>query len=127
MLTPLLLTQLGQCPDCHATVETAFIVTLPIASEDHVVVVDGEPFKRWGFANALINWRELVERSGIYENFADSNMGFRLTRTDRTFDPETNEYTLEVRRIEVPLSQNTPYCCVLTFLLFYLLLGGAPG
>ena len=116
---------LGQCLDCHATVETAFIVILPIASEDHVVFVDGEPYKRWGFANALINWSELVERSGIYENFAETNMGFRLTRTDHTFDPETNEYTQEVRRIEAGLATLKNYC-VLTVLLFACS-GGALG
>ena len=95
---------LRQCQGCHPTVEEAFIARLPIVSDDHIMYVDGEPYNRWGFATALINWRQLVTRSGIYESFAQSNMGFRLTRTDRVFDDEKNEYVEEV-------SPNHLYVC----------------
>lgn len=87
---------LRQCQDCHPTVEEAFIARLPIVSPDHQMIVDGETYDRWGFATALINWKQLVERSGIYESFQNNNMGFVLTRTDQNFDEEANTFTEEV-------------------------------
>lgn len=87
---------LRQCNDCHPAVEEAFIARLPIWSDDHVIMVDGQPYNRWGFATALINWKQLVARSGLYEAFDGNNMEFTLTRTDRTFDEATGNYKLEV-------------------------------
>lgn len=87
---------LRQCQDCHPTVEEAFIARLPVLSQDHQIVVDGVPYNRWGFATALINWKQLVTRSGIYESFRENNMGFVLTRTDRDFDESTGTYKEEV-------------------------------
>ena len=90
---------LRQCQDCHPTVEQAFIARLPVVSDDHVIMVDGQPYNRWGFATAIINWRQLVEQSGIYESFQANNMGFLLTRTDWNFDSEKNDYVDEVRKV----------------------------
>lgn len=88
---------LRQCKGCHPAVEEAFIARLPIVSDDHQIIVDGEAYNRWGFATALINWKQLVERSGIYETFESNNLGFLLTRTDQKFDENTNKYNEEVR------------------------------
>uniref|UniRef100_A0A7S3L013 histidine kinase n=1 Tax=Amphora coffeiformis TaxID=265554 RepID=A0A7S3L013_9STRA len=87
---------LRQCKDCHPVVEQAFIARLPIVSPDHEIMIDGEIYNRWGFATALINWKQLVDRSGIYESFKASDMGFVLTRTDQKFDDATNTYIEEV-------------------------------
>ena len=87
---------LRQCEDCHPAVEQAFIARLPIVSPDHEITIDGEVYDRWGFATALINWKQLVDRSGIYESFNDNKMGFILTRTDQNFDDVTNAYIEEV-------------------------------
>eukprot|EP00977_Amphora_coffeiformis_P019075 scaffold6899_cov183-Amphora_coffeaeformis.AAC.8 len=73
---------LAQCFQCDPAVEKGFIARLPIASESHQIVVDGQPYNRWGFAVAIINWVALVNRSNIYENFAAQGLTFRLTRTD---------------------------------------------
>jgi len=81
---------LKQCdPDCHPTVEKAFIARLPIASDHHTIDVDGKTYNRWGFAVALINWAAMVERSNIQTNFAQRGYSFQLTRTDQKEDPET--------------------------------------
>lgn len=84
--------RLLQCPEC----DPFFIVRLPILYEDNTITVDGFPYKRWGFATALINWKALVERSGVYQQFADRDMDFQLTRTDRIFNPDTQDYDEQV-------------------------------
>jgi sensor domain CHASE-containing protein len=81
---------LRQCHDCDPTVEKAFIARLPITSESNYIQVNGEEYPRWGFAVALINWNELVERSGVYEVFHSEQMEFQLTRTDFILNVEEN-------------------------------------
>jgi hypothetical protein len=101
--------RLTQCKDesCDATVEQAFIARLPIEVEDHDITVNGIAYKRWGFATALINWAKLVERSGVYETFAQRRLEFQLTRRDFKFNAETDSYDQEVsRRLAVVQSQS---------------------
>ena len=88
---------LRQCPDCDATVKQAFIVRLAIEMKGHEIVVDDVHYEKWGFAVALINWEELINRSGVYEKFKQRGLEFELTRTDRVTDKETGEVTDKVR------------------------------
>lgn len=83
---------LTQCPTCG----NYFIARLPIFSETNTIVLDGEPFPRWGFATALIHWDELVARSMLYETFQNRSFEFQLTRTDRTFNETTSSYDVAV-------------------------------
>lgn len=83
---------LRQCKNCDATVEKAFIARLPIEVPYHQIAVDGVPYNRWGFATALINWETLINQSGAYETFAERNMEFQLTRTDRKYNESTQLY-----------------------------------
>jgi signal transduction histidine kinase len=78
--------QLKQCPNC----DPFFIARLPIVYDDHQIEVDGVYYNRWGFTTALINWKRLVEESGIYDSFRHANLEFQLTRTDR--NSETGDY-----------------------------------
>ena len=80
--------RLRQCPTC----DPFFIARLPIVDDSHQIVVDGESYNRWGFATALIHWTRLVDESGIYESFENSDFEFQLTRTDRNFNSESNTY-----------------------------------
>mmetsp|Transcript_3443 Transcript_3443/g.5060 ORF Transcript_3443/g.5060 Transcript_3443/m.5060 type:complete len:753 (+) Transcript_3443:107-2365(+) len=82
---------LKQCSDCDPTVRHAFIARLAInaLTDEQVITVGGVPYKKWGFAVALINWGELIERSDIYERFKLKNMEFKLTRTDIKYDADT--------------------------------------
>lgn len=80
--------RLRQCPTC----DPFFIARLPIVDDSHQIVVDGESYNRWGFATALIHWTRLVDESGIYESFENSDFEFQLTRTDRNFNSESNSY-----------------------------------
>ena len=89
--------KLRQCQDCDPLVEQAFIARLPIASETNVITVNGEGYNKWGFAVALINWNELVERSGVYQTFAGNDLEFQLTRTDRKYQADTSSFTENVR------------------------------
>lgn len=84
---PLTLVQGGE-----EVVEQAFIARLPIVSDDHIIQVNGVPHNRWGFAVTLINWKAVVERTGIYHEFAREGCDFRLTRTDQIYDEETGTY-----------------------------------
>jgi sensor domain CHASE-containing protein len=99
---------LRQCQECDPTVEKAFIARLPIPSmiaNDNITldeITTGRRYGKWGFAVALINWNRLVEQSGIYENFAKSNLEFQLTRTDRIVNATNGSYTDEVSE-EKPL------------------------
>lgn len=86
---------LRQCRDCDATVERAIIARLPIQVSDNEIVVDGQAYKRWGFATALINWEKLVAQSSIYETFQIKGQEFQITRTDRKFDATSNTYSEE--------------------------------
>lgn len=88
---------LQQCQDCDPTVEKAFIARLPIRSDTNVITVNGERHGRWGFAVALINWKALVQRSGVYQVFQAEGMEFQLTRTDFIDDAEGSGYEKEVR------------------------------
>jgi sensor domain CHASE-containing protein len=84
--------KLMQCENCDPAVEKAFIARLPIAMDKYNITVDGEVYQRWGFATALINWKALVERSMIYDQFRENGLDFRLTRTDKKLDTATGEY-----------------------------------
>jgi CHASE1-domain containing sensor protein len=89
---------LKQCTDsCHPLVEKAFIARLPISSTNgHVISVNGTAYQRWGFAVAIINWMALVERSNIYENFAERGLTFSLTRTDYIAVTNSSEHEEKV-------------------------------
>jgi hypothetical protein len=91
---------LRQCQDCDPTVEKAFIARLPIASQTNTIVVDDVGYKKWGFVVALINWNELVERSGVYDVFESESMEFQLTRTDRNYIAQDDTYTENVRTVD---------------------------
>jgi hypothetical protein len=88
---------LRQCQGCDATVEKALIARLPIFVDDYEIVVDGIPYPDWGFATVLINWQELVTRSGIFEMFRAHDFEFQLTRTDQKYNAATESYYQEVR------------------------------
>lgn len=84
---PLTLVQGGE-----EVVEQAFIARLPIVSDDNIIEVNGVPYNRWGFAVTLINWKAVVERTGIYHEFEDQQCDFQLTRTDQIYNEETDSY-----------------------------------
>ena len=79
------------------TVKTGFIARLPInaLTEDQVITVKGIDYKKWGFAVAIINWKELVDRSDINERFAVRGMQYQLTRTDRKTNEETGQVEIK--------------------------------
>lgn len=83
---------LKQCPTC----DPFFIARLPIVDEQHDIWVDGKPYKRWGFATALIDWTKLVRESQIHEQFENSYFEFQLTRTDRNLNQATGLYDEQV-------------------------------
>lgn len=85
---------LVQCQGCDPIVEQAFIARLPILMDHHnITTSEGHLLpRRWGFAVALINWRALVEKTYLYEEFAARGWAFRLTRVDQTFNADTQEY-----------------------------------
>jgi sensor domain CHASE-containing protein len=87
---------LRQCHNCDPTVEKAFIARLPIASDSNTITVHGQDYKRWGFAVALINWNELVKRSGVYDVFEAEDLEFQLTRTDRIHSVDSDTFTQQV-------------------------------
>jgi len=91
--------QLTQCRDvdCAPTVREAIFARLPIYSPTHTITVNGTAYKRWGFAVGLINWNELVVRSGVYDVFEEQGMEFQLTRKDRIAKDDIG-FTEKVRR-----------------------------
>lgn len=95
----------GDGGDCNVSVEKAFIAALPVNSDNHTISVGRTTFQRWGSVEAVINWNELIERSDIFERFASDGKGFKLTRTDRTVDPNTDEVT----SVEVILAETEDF------------------
>ena len=85
----------------HETVKTGFIARMPIGAltEDQVITVKGVDYKKWGFAVAIINWKELVDRSDINEKFLVRGMQYQLTRTDRKLNAETGEVEIKARHL----------------------------
>mmetsp|Transcript_3577 Transcript_3577/g.5998 ORF Transcript_3577/g.5998 Transcript_3577/m.5998 type:complete len:726 (-) Transcript_3577:367-2544(-) len=85
---------LRQCHDCDPTVRQAFIARLAIASEEgNEIEINDNVYKdKWGFTVVLINWEELLIKSGIFETFGSRGIEFSLTRTDQKYDEETGEY-----------------------------------
>lgn len=85
--------KLVQCyPDCPTAVEQAFIARLSISvpgKQYPGLKVDDTVWNKWGFAVVLINWKELVDRSGVYERFENEGNAFQLTRTDIKKDSKT--------------------------------------
>mmetsp|Transcript_10347 Transcript_10347/g.21272 ORF Transcript_10347/g.21272 Transcript_10347/m.21272 type:complete len:760 (-) Transcript_10347:287-2566(-) len=92
---------LRQCSDCDPTVQTAFIarMTIDALSEKQVIHIDGIDYKKWGFAVALINFAELVDRSEIGERFAIRGLRYQLTRTDKNYNAETKEFDVKVNML----------------------------
>lgn len=84
--------RLFQCPSCGMY----FIVRLPVASRTHTIEIDGDSYPKWGFTTALINWDALVERSDVHRRIQASGYEFRLTRTDRNYNDETESYDEEI-------------------------------
>jgi signal transduction histidine kinase/CheY-like chemotaxis protein len=78
-----------QCADCGLY----FVARIPVVSATNVIYIDDQPYDRWGFATALIQWERLVNRSGIFEKFKSQGYQFQLTRTDRIFNATTNSYS----------------------------------
>jgi hypothetical protein len=106
---------LRQCEHCDPTVEKAFIARLPIASDSNIISVSGEDYYKWGFVVALINWNELVKRSGVYDVFEAEGLEFQLTRTDRIHNVDTDTFTEKVRAIyNMTPSYETILCCSAT-------------
>jgi sensor domain CHASE-containing protein len=107
---------LTQCHDCHPTVEKAFIARFPIQMPGTEIVVNGKSYSKWGFAVAIINWNALVERSGVFQLFAEEGLDFQLTRTDKKSDPETNEIIENVRQQQPGIRMRKDYrywfCCL---------------
>lgn len=106
---PLTLVQGGE-----EVVEQAFIARLPIVSDDHIIEVNGVPYNRWGFAVTLINWKAVVERTGIYQEFEQESCEFQLARTDRIYDEDTDIYNEGTFLLSAVV-------CMLTFLCHSLL------
>jgi hypothetical protein len=65
----------------------------------------------WGFATGGINWNNLVERSDIYETFADQGLGFQLIRNDTLEDLETGSMTKQVSCMKSPFRQASHTAC----------------
>jgi hypothetical protein len=84
--------------DCspETVVEKAFYARLPIRASAREKVVDGVAYNFWGFATGGINWNALIERSNIYETFAEQSLGFQLIRNDILEDQETGAVTKQV-------------------------------
>lgn len=89
---------LRQCSDCDPTVQTAFIARMAIdaLSDKQLIHIDGMDYKKWGFAIALINFAELVNRGEIDEQFTLRGLRYQLTRTDRIYNSETKEFDVKV-------------------------------
>jgi len=89
---------LRQCTDCDPTVKTAFIawVTIDSLTENQVIKIDGIDHNKWGFATALINWAELVNRSDVNEKFIEKGLNYQLTRTDEVYNDQTREFESKV-------------------------------
>ncbi|KAL3918553.1 MAG: hypothetical protein SGILL_004181 [Bacillariaceae sp.] len=107
---------LVQCAECG----DFFIARLPIVDPRHEIIgLDGKSYPRWGFATALIDWTQMVERSGILHSFSEgnghggtginhashANFQFQLTRTDRKYEEETDSYEESV----VVLAESSEY------------------
>jgi len=88
--------EIGDGEACHPMVQKAFFARLPIRVPYHTIEVNGKPYKRWGFAVVKLLWSELLERSGIFDNFKRHGFEFRLTRTDAIFNATTNEHVQKV-------------------------------
>jgi len=96
--------KLRSCKGCHPAVEQAFMARLPIRIPGYHMdvpsAVPGEEPTRypyWGFAVTKLNWKALVEKSGMYENFERKDRhAFQLTRTDSKFNATTGLYTKKV-------------------------------
>jgi nitrogen-specific signal transduction histidine kinase len=91
----------AQCTECGLY----FIVRIPIISRTYKIEIDGQEYDRWGFATALIQWERLIQRSHIYEAFAEQKKAFRLTRSDRIYNTSTEVYD----EIIVTLAQSQNY------------------
>lgn len=118
---------LKQCQDCDPTVEKAFIARLPIASANNTIVVNDVGYNRWGFVVALINWNELVARSGVYEVFESEGMEFQLTRTDRKYVAEEDRFTESVSAFCRSRRENLSFAISVPSLTFCSFLGGNFG
>ena len=102
---------LVQCQGCDPIVEQALIARLPILVEGHSITThDGQVLpERWGFAVALINWRALVEKTHLYEEFQTRGWAFRLTRVDRTLvDDATTANTIQAYDRQVVVLAESP-------------------
>jgi hypothetical protein len=81
---------LSQCvnnaADCNPIVEKAFVAAWPIALGNHTISLNGKTFQKWGFVPVTINWKALVDQSGMYERFAQLGHEFLLTRFDRIYN-----------------------------------------
>ena len=62
--------KLYQCPDCGDFFIARLAITDP-TNNSSMTGLDGNEYPRWGFATALIDWKRLIDKSGIYEQFTD--------------------------------------------------------
>ena len=95
----------GDGEDCNVSVEKGFLAALPVNSDNHTIAIGQTTYQRWGSVEAIINWNALIERSDIFERFASDGKGFKLTRTDRTVDPDTGY----VSSVEVVLAETEDF------------------
>ncbi|KAL3939908.1 MAG: hypothetical protein SGARI_001197 [Bacillariaceae sp.] len=108
---------LRQCGDCDPTVQTAFIARLPIESLEFqpnnlngIMQDNGRQYGKWGFAVALINWEQLVVRSGLYESFEEEDLEFQLTRTDRNYNDTDSTVTTALETTNNEWEMTIAYC-----------------
>jgi hypothetical protein len=85
--------------ECSPAVEQAFIARMAVQVPGQTTDIDGTVYPdTWGIAAVLLNWEELVVRSGMIENFDAQGFGFQLTKVDVIIDPNTREKSKQVRQ-----------------------------
>jgi hypothetical protein len=83
--------------DCVPAVRQAFLARMAVRVPGYRTEIDGTVYEdTWGVAAVMLNWEELVKRSGMYETFQAQGYGFQLTRTDLILNGKTKEETKEV-------------------------------
>jgi hypothetical protein len=83
---------------CFPSVKQAFSARMAVHVPGLATQIDDVIYpETWGLAAVLLNWEELVNRSGMYETFDARGFGFQLTKVDSVTDPETREESNQVR------------------------------
>ena len=90
-----------QCPTCGLYIT----VRLPVATNEVSIFVNGSLYDRWGFVTLLIQWENLVNRTGQHEKLRSLGYDFQLTRTDRIF----NDTTMAFDKVVFVLAESENY------------------